>query len=66
MHSPGPLALVDTLETNQRMIHTELADLTHAESLVQPNFNANCLNWVIGHILSSLSLIHISEPTRPY
>lgn len=53
MHSPGPLALIDTLETNQRMIHTELADLTHAESLVQPSFNANCLNWVIGHILSS-------------
>ncbi len=53
MHSPGPLPLIDTLETNQRMIHTELAGLTHVESLVQPNFNANCINWVIGHILSS-------------
>lgn len=53
MYSPGPLPLLDTLETNQGVIHTELKDITHTESLVQPGFNANCLNWVLGHILTS-------------
>ena len=53
MHSPGPLPLLDTLETNQGVIHTELKDITHAESLVLPSFNANSLNWVLGHIADS-------------
>jgi uncharacterized damage-inducible protein DinB len=29
----------------------QLKDITHAESLLQPPFRGNCLNWVIGHIL---------------
>lgn len=69
MHSPGPLPLLDTLETNQSIIHTELKDITHSESLVQPNFNANCLNWVLGHILTSrdqcLSLLDLPAVLTP-
>jgi uncharacterized damage-inducible protein DinB len=53
MHSPGSLVLLETLERNQEVIYTELAGITHAESLIQPTFNANCINWVVGHILSS-------------
>lgn len=26
--------------------------LSHADSLVQPPFPGNCLNWVVGHIIS--------------
>ena len=75
MHSPGPLPLLDTLDTNQDVIHTELKDITHAESLMLPSFNANCLNWVVGHILTSrdtcLSLLDLpgvltSEQTAVY
>jgi uncharacterized damage-inducible protein DinB len=29
----------------------QLKDVTHDESLVQPSFRGNCLNWVLGHIL---------------
>ena len=27
--------------------------LSHNETIVQPPFNANCLNWVLGHIVCS-------------
>ena len=30
--------------------HTE--GLTHDDSLLQPPFRTNCLNWVLGHIIS--------------
>lgn len=69
MHSPGPLPLLDTLETNQEVIHVELKDITHAESLVLPAFNANSLNWVLGHILTSrdecLSLLDLPGVLTP-
>lgn len=27
--------------------------LSHSDSIVQPPFNANCMNWVLGHIVGS-------------
>jgi len=38
---------------NHRVIHLQIAGLTHADSLLQPPFRANCLNWVLGHILAA-------------
>lgn len=35
------------------VIHRQLNDLTHADSLLQPPFRGNCLNWVLGHIVFS-------------
>lgn len=35
---------------NHRVIHLQIDGLTHADSLLQPPFRANCLNWVLGHI----------------
>jgi len=29
----------------------QIKDVSHAESLIQPPFRGNCLNWVVGHIL---------------
>lgn len=29
-----------------------LADLTHAQSLVQPPIEGNCINWILGHIVA--------------
>jgi uncharacterized damage-inducible protein DinB len=35
------------------VIHRQLNGLTHADSLLQPPFRGNCLNWVLGHIVFS-------------
>lgn len=29
----------------------QIEGLTHADSLIQPPFRGNCLNWVLGHII---------------
>jgi uncharacterized damage-inducible protein DinB len=36
-----------------RVIGRQLEGVTHEESLVQPPFRGNCLNWVLGHIIIS-------------
>jgi hypothetical protein len=39
--------------TGNTWLINKLTDgLTHAESVLQPPFPANCLNWILGHILS--------------
>jgi len=37
---------------NTWLINQLTDGLTHAESALQPPFAANCLNWILGHILS--------------
>lgn len=32
----------------------QTADLTHSDSLIQPKFGGNCLNWTIGHLVDNL------------
>ena len=46
-------AIISTFKINQRVIHRNTKDITQADSLVQIKPAGNCLNWVIGHILSS-------------
>jgi hypothetical protein len=38
--------------TNTWLINQLTDGLTHQESLLQLQFNTNCMNWVLGHILS--------------
>jgi uncharacterized damage-inducible protein DinB len=35
-----------------RVINWQIDGLTHEDSLLQPQFRGNCLNWVLGHILT--------------
>ena len=35
-----------------RTVTINLAGITHEESLIQPEPGGNCLNWVLGHLLS--------------
>ena len=35
-----------------RVVGANLAGLTHEDSLVQPRPGGNCLNWVLGHLLT--------------
>lgn len=44
--------LLNFFKTNNIIIHRQVRGLTHEESLLKPPFRANCLNWVVGHILT--------------
>lgn len=46
----GPNDLVTALARNVSIVKMQSEGLTHAESLLQPPFQGNCLNWVVGHI----------------
>jgi uncharacterized damage-inducible protein DinB len=37
-------------ERNYGVIKLQTKDLTNEDSLIQPPFRGNCLNWVLGHI----------------
>lgn len=43
--------IVNDFERNRRVIHMQADGLSHRQSLLQPPFRANCLNWVVGHIV---------------
>ena len=41
------------IERSYSYVKQQTDGLTHADSLIQPPFNSNCLNWVMGHIIAS-------------
>jgi hypothetical protein len=36
------------------VLRKQIADITHAESLLQPQPGGNCMNWVVGHLVVNL------------
>jgi len=46
----GAQQLTEGLARNTRVIASQVAGLTHSDSLLQPPVRGNCLNWVLGHI----------------
>jgi hypothetical protein len=45
--------LLKFYKTNTVIIHRQVNGISHEESLMIPPFGANCINWVIGHILTN-------------
>jgi hypothetical protein len=52
MPSKRALALREAYRFQTQLIHSHVEGITEDESLLQLPFEANCLNWVIGHIVS--------------
>lgn len=46
-------AVINIFKTNQIVIRKNTKDMTHEHSLMQIEPAGNCLNWILGHILSS-------------
>jgi hypothetical protein len=46
-----PVDLVKAFERNTRIIEMQSDGLSHEDSLIQTEYNINCLNWVIGHVV---------------
>ena len=51
-----PQALIKMFGYNAELIIKQSADMSHAESLLVPSFEANTFNWVLGHIVSARSI----------
>jgi uncharacterized damage-inducible protein DinB len=47
-----PKQLADAFAQNVEIIEEQVNGLTHADSVLQPPFRGNCLNWVLGHIVA--------------
>lgn len=45
--------LIDGLARNVEIIKSQTTGLSHADSLVQLPFRANCLNWILGHLVAN-------------
>lgn len=45
-----PTELAGALARNLRILRSQTDGLADADSLLQPPFRGNCLNWVLGHI----------------
>ena len=45
-------ALAEAYNRNVVIVHRECEGLTHEESLLQPQLRGNCMNWVVGHMLT--------------
>ncbi|MGA9531295.1 MAG: DinB family protein [Anaerolineales bacterium] len=56
--------LIDDYKGNTWLIHRLVDGVTDAESVLQLPFEANCLNWVVGHIISrrNSSLACLGQP----
>lgn len=48
-----PAELADAFARNVRVIRAQADGLSHEDSLIQPPFRGNCLNWVLGHVVGS-------------
>jgi uncharacterized damage-inducible protein DinB len=48
-----PEQLANAYALNLNIIKWQTADLSHEDSLLQPPFRGNCLNWLLGHIIVS-------------
>jgi DinB family protein len=48
----NPELLTALLAFDTRATHLNLEGLTHADALVQPPGGGNCVNWMLGHIVT--------------
>lgn len=48
-----PQALIKLFGYNATLVNRQVEGMTHEESLLQPPFEGNCLNWTLGHLISA-------------
>ena len=49
----GTNDLIEAFGRNVGVIKAQTDGLAHSDSLMQPPFRGNCMNWVVGHIASN-------------
>jgi hypothetical protein len=54
-------------EMENEIVHEQVNGLTQADSLLQPQPGGNCLNWVLGHLLTNqVEIIQALDGTPPF
>ena len=48
----SPQKISRSFQTTQWIIDNQTKGLSHADSLLQLPFRANCMNWVVGHLVA--------------
>jgi uncharacterized damage-inducible protein DinB len=51
----SPETFLLQLELCHGVVRANVGEITHAESLIQPDPAGNCLNWVLGHLVAMRS-----------
>ena len=63
----SPAHLGEAYQRNVEIIKIQTEGLSQEESLLQLPFRANCMNWIVGHIVTNrytvLKLLGIENPT---
>jgi hypothetical protein len=52
-----PATLAESLSRNVEIVKLQTTGMTQAESLIQLPFRANCMNWIIGHLVTNRNSI---------
>lgn len=63
-----PIFLAQAYDRNVQIIKRQTDGLTHLDSLIQLPFRANCMNWIVGHVITNrLSVLRLlSVTTIPF
>ena len=51
--------VIDDYEFHNRVMHHFIDGISHEESVLQLPFEHNCMNWILGHIVTNRS--HVLE-----
>ncbi len=57
--------MLESFSRTHWIIKKQAEGLTHAESLLQPPFFGNCLNWVVGHIVAGRNSVLVALGEAP-
>jgi uncharacterized damage-inducible protein DinB len=60
-----PEQLANAFGLNLNIIRMQTEGLTHEDSLLQPPFRGNCLNWVLGHIATNRNRVLTALDEKP-
>ena len=52
-----PNTLAESFSRNVEIVKLQTQGMTHEDSLVQLPFRANCMNWVLGHLVTNRNSI---------
>jgi hypothetical protein len=59
MPIPKVPTIIQDYELHNMLIHRFVEGISHEESILQPPFEHNCMNWILGHIVTNRS--HVLE-----
>jgi len=62
MPTPKTQSVIQDYEFHNMLIHRFVDGITHDESVLQLPFEHNCMNWILGHIVTNRS--HVLETVK--